>query len=337
MKTIESPRISQSLTMTSLIAAMRQTYAKPANVPQRQVLPLAADSHDALALLPAWNDELIAVKTFTYFPGNGEQGKDVLASRLLAFSRSDGAPLASMDAKVLTYWRTAAASALAADYLARKESKTLLICGTGRLAPYFAWAYAAIRPIERVIVWGRDAAKAANAAERIVHGDEYQRLPSERQFSVSIVTDIEQGIQAADIISCVTGSLEPLILGEQVKPGTHVDLVGNHHRQHRECDSELVLRSRVYVDSRINVLAEAGELLIPIAEQIFSPEQIVADLPQLCSAELSQKTSQKTSQSTDMGRTDPDSITLYKSVGSALADLVAAQVVLTNLAQVELG
>ncbi|MCW8347928.1 ornithine cyclodeaminase family protein [Vibrio sp. ZSDZ65] len=334
MDTFESEQIERALSMSSLISAMRHVYAQPATVPQRNVMHLSKESDDALALLPAWNEELIAVKAFTYFPSNISDGKDVLSSRLLAFRRQDGAPLASMDAKVLTYWRTAAASALAADYLARSDADTLLICGNGHLAAYFAWAYAAIRPLKRVLIWGRDQQKSAMTAEKIVHGAEYQALPRERQYQVSIVSDVEQGLQCADMVSCVTGSPEPLFKGEKVRAGTHVDLVGNHHRDRRECDTQLVLRSKVYVDSRINVLSEAGELLIPIAEGEFSPEQIIAELPELCSGKVLGRGKVSGYRK---GLNSQEEITLYKSVGSALADLAAAHVVLENSSQLEVG
>lgn len=149
MKVIDAQQVAQSLSMHSLIETMRDIYAQPATIPQRRVMSLEEGKYEAFALLPAWNQELIAVKAFTYFPENPLQGKDTLASKLLVFKRGDGEPIALVDGKVLTFWRTAAASALAADYLARKNASRLLICGTGNLAPYFAWAYAAIRHSNR--------------------------------------------------------------------------------------------------------------------------------------------------------------------------------------------
>ncbi|MEH0736949.1 ornithine cyclodeaminase family protein [Vibrio alginolyticus] len=315
MKVIEAQQVAQCLTMESLIETMREMYSRPATIPQRRVMPLEEGEYEAFALLPAWNQELIAVKAFTYFPHNPEQGKDTLASKLLVFRRNDGEPLALVDGKVLTFWRTAAASALAADYLARPYADRLLICGTGNLAPYFAWAYAAVRPLKQVYIWGRNSDKAEATVDAIVSSSEYQSLPDERRFRVSVVENVDHVIKHVDIISCITASAEPLFNGADVQPGTHIDLVGNHDLDKRECDSEAVQRAQVYVDSRINVLAEAGDLLIPIQEGVFTSDDIKGELPQLCAQQIS-------------GRQNDEVITLYKSVGSALADLAAVKAVL---------
>ncbi len=317
MKVIDAKQVAQCLTMTSLIETMRDIYAQPATIPQRRVMLLEEGKYEAFALLPAWNQELIAVKAFTYFPQNAAQGKDTLASKLLVFKRGDGDPIALVDGKVLTFWRTAAASALAADYLARKDASQLLICGTGNLAPYFAWAYAAIRPIKHVYIWGRNPEKAVATVDRILSASEYQSLPAERQFDISIVETPDQVINHVDIVSCITASATPLFNGNAVQAGTHIDLVGNHDLDKRECDTHAVQRSEVYVDSRVNVLAEAGDLLIPIQEGVFTPEEIRGELPELCAQQVA-------------GRQSDKVITLYKSVGSALADLAAVKAVLVE-------
>lgn len=121
---------------------------------------------------------------------------------------------------------------------------------------------------------------------------------------MSVVENVEQVIDQVDIISCITASAQPLFNGSDVQPGTHIDLVGNHDLDKRECDSVSVQRSNVYVDSRINVLAEAGDLLIPIQEGVFTPEDIYGELPELCAQQV-------------QGRQSDEVITLYKSVGSA--------------------
>lgn len=320
MLNLDAKQIVDCLTMDGLIHTMRASYQLPATTPQRRVMPLAESGYEAFALLPAWNEHLITVKAFTYFPENHLEEKDSLASKILAFDRRNGEPLALLDGKVLTYWRTAAASALAADYLSRRDSQQLLICGTGNLAPYIAWAYAAVRPLTKVVVWGRDVQKAKRCVDAIISGKEYQNLPVDRQYTVEVTMDIDQAVSDADIVSCVTGATSALFSSASVMEGTHIDLIGNHDKDKRECDSELVQRSQVYVDSKINVLAEAGDLLIPIAENVFKQEQIQGELPDLCAARNS-------------GRKCADAITLYKSVGSALADLIAVQHVLFNYSQ----
>ncbi len=312
---LEAEQVAESLSMSGLIESMRDTYQEAATTPQRNVMPLEKGNYEAFALLPAWSESLITVKAFTYFPDNYQEGKDSLASKILAFNRTDGAPLALLDGKVLTYWRTAAASALAADYLARKESSTLILCGTGNLAPYIAWAYAAIRPLKHVLVWGRDQQKAAQTVDKIQSGNEYLSLPVGRRYKVEVIESVDEHLPQADIVSCVTGSKTPLFSGQKLALGTHVDLIGNHDQDKRECDSESVNRSSVYVDSKINVLAEAGDLLIPIDEGCFSEQDIKAELADLCRGQQAVRASS-------------DEITLYKSVGSALADLAGVKFVL---------
>lgn len=317
MINLDAQQIVKSLSMKGLIESMRQTYQEQSTIPQRRVMPLEEDSYDAFALLPAWSESLITVKAFTYFPQNYQEGKDTLASKILAFDRANGEPLALLDGKVLTFWRTAAASALAADYLARKDASRLLICGTGNLAPYMAYAYAAIRPLKKVLVWGRDKRKALKTIDTILSSNQYQSLPLENQFEVEVVHDVNSTLAHIDIVTCVTGSDRALFDGTQLQPGTHVDLIGNHDKDKRECDTSTVVRSSVFVDSKVNVLAEAGDLLIPIEQGLFAEQQIQAELTDLCSQ-------------SHLGRQSLQEITLYKSVGSALADLAAVKFVLTQ-------
>ncbi|MDC5805246.1 ornithine cyclodeaminase family protein [Vibrio europaeus] len=315
MINLDAQQIVNCLSMVGLIESMRLTYQEQATIPQRNVMPLEEDKYDAFALLPAWSESLITVKAFTYFPDNYIEGKDSLASKILAFDRSNGEPLALLDGKVLTYWRTAAASALAADYLANRDAETLLICGTGNLAPYIAYAYSAIRPIRKVLIWGRDEQKARQTLDTISSSNEYQSLANSHQFTLEVIEDVDSVLDQVDIISCVTGSDKPLFSGALIQPGTHIDLIGNHDSDKRECDSTAVQRSSVFVDSRVNVLAEAGDLLIPIEEGVFAAENIQAELADLC-------------RKSHQGRRDEEEITLYKSVGSALADLAAVKFVL---------
>jgi 1-pyrroline-2-carboxylate reductase [NAD(P)H] len=209
----------------------------------------------------------------------------------------------------VTYWRTAAVSALAARYLAREDAQRLVVCGTGNLAPYVTLAHATVRPIESVVIWGRTPEKAERTAAAV---------RAERpDLDVQAAQDLERAVREADVVSCVTGSHEPLVLGDWVQPGTHTDFIGNHERDGRECDTELVVKARVHVDSRANVLNEAGEILIPIEEGRFEADRIVGELAELCSGAVP-------------GRTSDDEITLFKSVGTALSDLAAARLVASH-------
>lgn len=309
MRIIDRAEVDSTLSYPVLVQALRDAFAQPSTVPRRSLFPLsdAPQSRDALGVQTAWTADTIAIKTFTWLPDNPAHGRDTVHAKILLFDRSTGTPLALVDGTSVTLWRTAAVSALAADYLARPNARVLLLCGTGALAPCMALAHAAVRPIGRVLVWGRrhERAVATAAAVRDRRAD----------LDCDVVNDLQTAAQEADVISCATASLDPLVFGASVCAGTHVDLVGNHDRTGRECDTELILKSRVYVDTRTNVLGEAGELLIPVAEGAFSPEQVVGELSELCTGVVS-------------GRTDDTQVTLFKSVGTALSDLAAARLVL---------
>lgn len=290
-----------------VIEALRSTFGGHASAPPRLMFRLDGEkSHDVFALLPAWSDDVIGVKAFTYLPGNADQGRDVLHANILLFDRKTGVPLALVEGRSVTFWRTAAMAALAADYLARNDASRLLVCGTGNLAPYMALAHAAVRPIREIGIWGRSRDKAARVVEAL--------RGRRTDLDIQVVEDLEAAARQADVISCATASRTPIILGEWVQPGTHADFIGNHERDARECDTELVAKSRVYVDSRVNVLKEAGEILIPISEGRLKEEDVVGELSELCAGTVA-------------GRASDDEITLFKSVGTALADLAAARLV----------
>lgn len=296
------------LSFPVLIEALDAGFRQDFGMPQRQVFTLAPESggHDAFAVLPAWNEDVIGVKAFTYFPGNPAEGHPSLFSKILLFSRRHGVPLAMVDGTSVTYWRTAAVSALAARYLARQDAATLLLLGTGHLAQPLVDAHLAVRALRSVLLWGRDVAKAEALRARL------QLRHPHVQFALA--HDLAASAGEADIIVCATGSSTPLLKGDWVGPGTHVDMLGNHSPDGRECDSALIVKADVYVDSRQSVLKEAGELLIPIGEGVFSASDVRAELSELCRAGVS-------------ARRDARQVTVFKSVGTALADLIAAHMV----------
>lgn len=312
MLVIEAHDVHRALTFPDLVSALRRAFGGPAGTPRRMVFKLEEGSHDAFAVLPAWTEEVMGVKAFTYLPSNTAKGHPILHSKILLFERANGRPLALVDGTSVTYWRTAAVAALAADFLARTDATRLLVCGTGNLAPYLALAHAAVRPIREIEIWGRNAAKAEAVAQALAG-----RRPD---LSVRAVTDLAGAARRADVISCVTGSHDPIILGDWLEPGVHVDFIGNHERDGRECDTPAITKSRVYVDSKANVLNECGELLIPIAEGVFREEDIVGELADLAAGRAP-------------GRASPTEITLFKSVGTALSDLAAAQLVAERVAE----
>lgn len=282
-------------------------------MPPRQVFMLDDDeaNHDAFAVLPSWGSEFIGVKAFTYFPTATPPYKS-LYSQILLFDRGHGEPLALVDGSTVTYWRTAGISGLTTRLLSREDSETMLLLGTGNLASYIIRANASVRPLKKIMVWGRsrEKAEAVCAAAR-------EHLPD---IEFVVIEDRRAACAAADIIVAATGSHEPLVLGRWIQPGTHTDFIGNHHATKRECDTELVLKSRVFVDSYVNAMKEAGEILVPISEGVFQKQDIVAELAEMC-------------RSTAPMRKSDDEITMFKSIGMALSDLVGAGLVYKTAAQ----
>lgn len=313
MKVIEKEQVHSTLNFNDLIPALDKGFASDFNMPKRQVFELnpGCEKHNAFAVLPAWNEDVIGVKSFTYFPQNADAGFDSLYSKIMLFSRDHGVPLALVDGTSVTFWRTAAVSALASRYLSKEDSESMVFFGTGNLSTYMISAHLSVRNLKRVTIVGRNADKVASLITQM----------QKRHANVAFITceqkDVETAVNEADIISCATGSATPLIKGEWLKAGAHIDLIGNHNHDRRECDTQAILNSSVYVDSRTNVLNEAGELLIPISEGVFSKSDVKAELAQLCAGEVS-------------GRKSANEITLFKSVGTALSDLVGAHLVYQN-------
>ena len=305
MKVITEEQVHAALSYPALIDALQGAYGGEFNMPPRQVFLLddQEDNHDAFAVLPSWSTEFIGVKAFTYFPDNPGPEYKSLYSKILLFDRAHGEPLALVDGTSVTFWRTAGISGLATRLLSREDSETLLVLGTGNLSTYTIRANASVRPLKRVLVWGRTQAKAEAVVEQMS-----AELPD---IKMAVATDVEAACGEADIIVAVTGSHEPVVLGDWVQPGTHTDFIGNHHATKRECDTALILKSKVYADSRVNAFKEAGEILVPIEEGVLTKEDVVAELSEMCSGKATL-------------RTDDKEITVFKAIGQAMTDLIAA-------------
>ena len=304
---IDAAEVQRLLTWPSLVGALGDMFAGGCEAPARHHHPFDIPGENAgtLLLMPAWAPgRYLGVKIVTVVPDNGTRGLPAIAGTYLLSSAATGETLAILDGASLTAWRTAAASALASKLLSREDSEDLVIVGTGALSARLAAAHASVRPIRRIKVWGRSADKAAEAVDRI----RAEGLPAEA------ITDLKAAVRSADIVSCATLSRAPLVLGDWLKPGAHLDLVGAFNPGMRESDDAAVLRSTLFVDTREGALHEAGDLVQPIRAGLIGPEAIAADLRELCLGLHS-------------GRTSTDEITLFKSVGASLEDLAAAVLV----------
>jgi len=298
-------QVHAALEYPILIERLRQAFAQGASVPLRHAHKVNEHENARLLLMPAWREgEALGVKIVTAFPGNAARGAATVAATYVLLDGSTGHPLALIDGEALTLRRTAAASALASSYLSRPESATLLVIGTGKLAPYMAAAHAAVRRFERVLVWGRAADKARALAESL----------AARGHKAITATDLPKALAEADVVTCATTAALPIVHGVAVRPGTHVDLVGGFTPTMREADDELVAKASVFVDTYTGALAEGGDVVEPIRSGVLKRADVRAELAELCRGEKK-------------GRTGAAEITLFKSVGTALEDLTAAQMV----------
>lgn len=302
MRMITAEEVATSLAWPALVERLAMTFREGVESPPRHHHAMhRPDGEATMLLMPAWEpDGYIGMKMVNVFPQNAEHGLPAISGVYLLSEGTHGRPLACLDGSELTRRRTAAASALAARELARDDASTLLVVGTGKLAPMVIEAFAAVRPIEKVRIWGR-------------HPDKAERLAAEYadRFDTAAVTDLEAATRDADLVSCVTLSTEPLIHGDWLSPGTHLDLIGAFRPSMRETDAECLARSEVFVDTYAGARGEAGDILQAVDEGRFAFDDIQGELVELLRGERP-------------GRSSRDAITLFKSVGASLEDLAAA-------------
>lgn len=304
MLTIDEEGVRRLLEFGPLVDAIREMFTKDCVMPVRHHHTIVVPGEpDATALLmPAWTvGEYLGVKLVNVFPGNAARGIPAVSGVYVLFDGMTGQAVALVDGGELTARRTAAASALAADYLAREDSVHLLVVATGRLAPHQVAAYCAVRPIERVTVWGRNPERAALIVEGLAGSG----------LELAVATDLEAAVGEADIVSCATLANDPIIKGEWLRPGVHLDLIGGFTPEMREADDECVRRATVFCDTREGATVEAGDLVQPLRSGVLKMEDIAADLYDLCRGR-------------HPGRTSDEEITLHKAAGAALEDLAAA-------------
>jgi ornithine cyclodeaminase len=301
---LPAEQVHAALDWRPLMAALEAAFLAPPTAPVRHVDALSPA--DALLCMPAWNGTSLGIKLVTVIPSAPQHGGRTVEATYLLLDRATGAPRALLDGEALTVRRTAATSALAARVLARADATTLLMVGTGRLAPWMVRAHVAARPtLRRVLVWGRDPGAAVRLAETLQH----------EAITVVAATQLRDAVAEADIVCCATTATTPVVQGAWLRPGAHLDLVGAFTPQMREVDDAAIVRARVVVDVLASALAEAGDLMQPLAAGVIDRAHVLGDLGALL-------------RGTCAGRRDAQDITLFKSVGHALEDLAAAQLAL---------
>jgi len=305
MRQFSARDLSRTLDYPSLIDAIDDMFRDGCTVPVRHhhTIETPDGLSPTLLLMPAWRQgDIIGVKIVTVFPENGAKNLPAVMGSYMLIDGTNGTPLAILDGAELTARRTASASAVASRYLSRQDASRLLVVGTGVLSRHLIQAHASVRPVLDVLVWGRNPAKAKDVADSMVGHD----------FSVRAVEDLKDAVQDVDIISCGTLAREPLIRGEWLLPGQHLDLVGAFTPEMRESDDECIRRCSVFVDTREGALKEGGDLTQAMASGALKESDVVGDLFQLAAGSCP-------------GRSSDDEITFFKSTGTALEDLAGAK------------
>jgi ornithine cyclodeaminase len=299
MKVISAAEFAELASYGEIVEALREGFRADYTTPVRHHHETSAVS--TLLLMPAWSKAWTGLKTVVVKTDNAVMGLPTVQASYLLIDNATGAAAAMMDGTELTRRRTAAASALAADYLAARDAASMALVGAGALGEHFVRAHASVRPIRRVSIFNRTAAKAESLAAKL------RKLG----FDARAVSDPEPAVRDADIVSCVTTSTAPIVRGAWLKPGAHVDLAGAFKPTMRETDGEAVARARVFVDTRQGALSEAGDLIQARDEGKFDFAHVQGDLFDLCRGKVA-------------GRQNAGEITLFKSCGTAIEDLAAA-------------
>jgi len=283
--------------------AMAALTADGGEQPLRSILRIAPDQVWGVmpGALPA--PGAFGTKIVTVFADPAHPGRSRHQGVVVVFDRNTGAVRCVAEAGAVTRIRTAAASAVATDALAREDAKRLAIFGCGAEAETHLHAIARVRRLEDVVVWGRSAESAQRFATR---------MAGATGLAVRAVADARRAAESADVICTVTSASTPILFGAWVRPGTHVNVVGSSHPGPVEIDSELVVASRYVADSRRSALAAAAEFLVAKQAGLVDDTHIVAEIGEVLLGRV-------------VGRRSPGDITLYKSLGHIVQDLAATE------------
>ncbi len=307
---INAEQTAELLPMDACIDVMEQAMIATSTgtmlIPPRLIFTLI-DGSGFFASMPGSSVEMSAFgsKVVSFLPENPARGRSAISGFVTLFDHESGAPRAIIDGCVITAVRTAAASGMAARHLARADARTCGILGTGGQAHVHIEAMCAVRPVEEVIIWGRDIAKAEALAARHAHRE---------GVNIRATGDAAEA-GGCDLVCTTTVATEPILMGDWLNPGAHVSLVGAHSISARESDTQTIVKSKVYVDSLESTRNESGDIMIPISEDAIDETHIIGEIGQLLTGEID-------------GRDNDEQITLYNSLGVTSQDLFAAHYVL---------
>ena len=306
MRFIDREEVAKRLTYEQCIPIVRDAMVAFSRGETKQLLR---------SIIPLSNGRLFGVmpgamgahapfgaKLISVFPENFSRGIQSHQGLVILFDPETGAPVCVVHAGEITAIRTAAASAVATDALARRDARRLALLGYGEQAATHARAIGKVRDLESIVVWGRSPERARVFAER---------MGAELRLPVGTAAEVKDAVVEADIVCTVTSAAEPILKGKWVRPGTHLNLVGSSYAGPAEVDSDLVVRSRFFVDSREGVLNQGAEFLRAKAAGLIGDDHIVAEIGQVLAGEIE-------------GRRSAEEITVYKSLGHVVQDLASA-------------
>lgn len=315
MQVFNAEQVHAALDYPKLIEGLRAHHLHDIDAREAVVLEQPAPSGAAthFLTLPAWrNGRAMGAKLVTVFPDNEHNGSGLpsVQAVYVLFDGADGAPRALIDGAALTLRKTAADSGLGAQFLAPRSPERMLMVGAGAMAPHLILAHRAARPsLARALIWNRTPERAQALVDQLA------KEPALAGMQIAATTDLEAAAREAEVISCATMAREPLILGEWLRPGAHLDLVGSFRLEMRECDDEALRRASVFVDSPWSAMNDCGEIPGAVARGAISKSDVLADNFTLA-------------RGAHPGRTGADEITLYKNGGGGHLDLMVAQILM---------
>lgn len=303
-----SEKTAASLPFDRLVDALDHGFSKGCVQPERHHHQIAksGQTNPVVLLMPAWSlpddaKQYLGVKIVNIFPDNRLKNLPGLTSTYILYNGGTGEELAILDGNTITARRTAATSALAARYLSLPQSKKLAVIGAGKVASLLPEAFSVVRPIKEVTIWNRTQQTAQSLARKL----------EQNGFTVAVAETVEEAVADADIVTAATLSTAPLICRKWLKDGVHVDLIGSFTPAMREADDELIRDAQLYIDTG-EAIEEAGDFVQPIATGVLQKSDILGTLMELASGVKTINRQQH-------------EVTLFKAVGSGLADLYAAQ------------
>ncbi len=308
MLMLDAEKILNCLSFTTLVDELAVMHRQPIGLVDEMLM----ESKDAdgnvnhFFIRTGWQPEQAAgAKVITIFPRNNQKREwPSIQAVYILFEGQNGTPIACLDGTALTWIKTATDSALGSRLLSRENVESMLMIGAGQMAPHLVSAHCEVRPsLNQVQIWNRTPDKAESLCQTLAH-----RFP---QIRFTPVTEVEPAIREADLICSAIG--QPVIRGEWLRPGTHVDLIGAYTPDMREADDECLRRGSLFVDARETTINHIGELMIPLAQSVITESDVLADLSDLC-------------QQRHPGRHSDDEITLFKNGGGGHLDLMCARI-----------